>query len=237
MADGDGYGQQRPEAANSEYNAISFVIDRAIAKLHTVKIVKVQAVDTDAKTVQVLPLVQQIDGNNQVTSQASIYGVPYRALRFGVNAVVADPAEGDVGVMVCADRDISAVKETLEEAPPGSMRQYDQSDGIYLGGLLSNEEPEQYVKFTDTGMELQDKNGNGLVSSPAGWTFTGNVIMQQNLLLGGQVLGEDGSLYPGNIHIGGTLTADTEVASGSIGLKSHKHTAQGAFAQTTAAQA
>ena len=158
------------------------------------------------------------------------------ALRYGINAVLADPAEGDIGVLLCADRDISTVKETKEAGPPGSLRQYDMSDGIYLGGVLNEEEPEQYVKFTETGMELADKNGNGLVSSPAGWTFTGNVIMQQNLLLGGQVLGENGGLYAGDIHIGGTMTADTEVQSSSIGLKAHHHTAQGAFAVTTAAQ-
>jgi hypothetical protein len=235
MAEGDGYGQERPETAGSEYNAFTFVIDQAIAKLHTVKIVKVQAVDTAAKTVQVLPLVQQIDGNNQLTSQGTIYGVPYRALLFGKNAVIADPAVDDVGVMICADRDISAVKETHGEAPPGSLRQYDQSDGIYLGGLFG-EDPEQYVKFTDTGMELADKNSNSLVSGPTGWTFTGNVIFNQNILLAGQIQGQNGNLYPGNIHIGGTMQADTEVQSGGIGLKAHHHTAQGAFAVTTVAQ-
>lgn len=221
---GEGYGQQRPEQANSDYNAYSFVVDQAISKLHTVKIVKVQAVDTDAKTVQVLPLVKQIDGNNETTSQGTIYSVPYRALLFGRNAVVADPAVDDVGVMICADRDISAVKETREESPPGSLRQYDQADGIYIGGLLTDQEPEQYVKFTDTGMELADKNGNRLASGATGWTFTGNVIFQNNIQLAGSIQSDTGGLYAGDIHIGGTLTGDTDVVSGTIHLKTHKHT-------------
>jgi len=227
---GEGYGQQRPEQANSDYNAYSFVVDQAIAKLHTVKIVKVQAVDTDAKTVQVMPLVKQIDGNNETTSQGTIYGVPYRALLFGRNAIVADPAVDDVGVMICADRDISAVKETREESPPGSLRQYDQADGIYIGGLLTDQEPEQYVKFTDTGMELADKSGNSLVSSSTGWVFTGKVVFsdaivaQGNLELAGDIVNEGGGTYDGDIHTSGTITADTDVVSGTIHLKTHKHT-------------
>lgn len=229
MAEGEGFGQQRPETANSEYNAITFAIDQAISKISTLKLVKVQAVDTDAKTVQVIPLVQQIDGNNQLTSQGTIYGVPYMQWRFGTNAVLADPAVDDVGVMVCADRDISAVKETHEEGPPGSLRQYDQADGIYLGGIFG-EDPEQYVKFTDTGMELHDKNSNSLVSSSTGWLFTGKVtfagavVAQANLELAGDIVNEGGGTYDGNIHTTGTLTADTNVISGTIALRTHKHT-------------
>lgn len=233
MAEGDGYGQQRPETAGSEYNAVSFVIDRAIAKLHTVKIVKVQAVDTDAKTVDVLPLVQQVDGNNQVTSQAKIYGVPYRALLFGTNAVLADPAVDDVGVMVCADRDISVVKETLEESPPGSMRQCDQSDGIYLGGLLSDEEPEQYVEFTDTGMQWHDKNNNNIISNSTGISINGVVFNRSgqvegslpitgDLRLSGSVKALNGTSY------GGTFTGtDFRIGSGGtlISLAGHWHSA------------
>lgn len=223
MADGDGYGQQGPADANSEYNAVSFVIDQAIAKLHTVKIVQVVAVDTDAKTVDVLPLVQQIDGNGQLTSQAKIYAVPYRAMLFGKNAVVADPAVDDVGVMVCADRDISAVKETHQEGPPGSLRQYDQADGIYLGGLFGAD-PEQYVKFTDNGMELHDKNSNSLVSSSTGWLFTGKVTFQQDVVMNaglglqGNITDDGGGIYTGDFVTSG------KVQSGTIILGTHKHT-------------
>lgn len=235
MADGDGYGQQRPATALSDYNAVSFAIDQAIAKLHTVKIVQVQAVDTDAKTVDVLPLVQQIDGNSQVTSQGKIYGVPYRSLLFGKNAVVADPAVDDVGVMVCADRDISTVKETHAEAPPASFRQYDQADGIYLGGLFGAD-PEQYVKFTDTGMELHDKNNNALVSSSTGWLFTGKVTFQQDVVMNaglglqGDITAEGGGTYTGDFVTSG------KIQSGAIVLDTHHHTAQGAFAPTTGPQ-
>lgn len=224
MAEGEGYGQQRPEDSASEYNAVRFLVKRMIAQLDTLKIVKVTAVDTEAKTVTVLPLVEQIDGENQVTPNAPISGVPYMAWQYGTSAVLADPAVDDIGVLLCCDRDTSAVIASRDSAPPGSQRQYDEADGIYLGGVL-NDEPEQYVKFTDTGMELADKNGNALVSSSAGWTFTGNVVFNQNILLAGELQSDSGGLYAGNLHIGGTLTADTEVVGGAAGIKlsAHRH--------------
>lgn len=235
MADGDGYGQARPESLASEFNSLDFQIRSQLSKIDTVKVVKVIAVDIDAKTVTVLPLVQQIDGNSQVTSQAQIYGVPYMALRYGVNAVLADPAEGDIGVLLCADRDISTVKETSEESPPGSLRSYDQADGIYLGGVLNTADPTQYVKFTDTGMELADKNGNTLVSSSTGWVFTGPVkfngaiTAESDLKLAGSIKSEAGGTYAGDIHTTGTVFADTDVQAGSGGakvtMKNHRHSA------------
>jgi hypothetical protein len=224
MAEGDGYGQQRPETANSEYNAFTFAIDQALSKLHTVKIVKVQAVDVAAKTVQVLPLVKQIDGNNQVTSQGTIYSVPYRALLFGKNAVEADPAVDDVGVMICADRDISAVKESHDEAPPGSLRQYDQADGIYIGGLWNPVALEQYIRFTDDGMTITAKGGHTLSSTSAGGWSVDKLTVTGNLQLGGSIVDDGGGTYTGDIHTSGTITGDTDVVSGLIHLKTHKHT-------------
>jgi len=236
MAEGDGYGQQRPETAASEYNAISFIVERMLAQLSTVKIVKVVSVDTDAKIVSVLPLVEQMDGSGQVTPQGQIYGVPYMALRYGSNAVLADPAVDDIGLLLCADRDISSVKETKKAGPPGSQRMFDQADGVYLGGVLNATDPEQYVKFTDTGMELHDKNSNALVSSSTGWLFTGkvtfqqDVVMQAGLGLQGAITDDGGGTYTGN------FTTTGEVTAGNIGLKAHHHTSQGAFAVTTVAQ-
>lgn len=239
MADGDGYGQQGPATSSSAFNTIQFIVEQAIAKLHTIKIVKVQAVDTDAKTVQVLPLVQQIDGNDQVTSQGTIYGVPYGPWLFGSNAVEADPAVGDIGVMACADRDISAVKETHAEAPPGSLRRYNQADGIYLGGLYPNGDITQYIKFTDTGMQWHDKNGNDITSDAAGISINGVVFNRQgevagnlpvtgNLQLGGTLQALNGTGYTADISTSGKFFGtDFQIGSGGtkITLLGHFHAA------------
>lgn len=245
MAD-EGYGQQNPSTNSGPFNEQTFVIWQQLAKISTMNLVLVKAVDAGAKTVDVQPMVNQIDGSGNSTPHGILLGIPYLIWQFGKNALLADPVEGDIGLMICADRDISAVKAAKAIANPGSERKLDRADGIYLGGVL-NGEPEQWVKFTDTGLEIVDKNNNNQTFGPAGISLNGLTINQSgqvvdnlpvtgNLMVGGQIVNIDGNLYPGNLHIGGTVTADTDVASGSISLKTHKHTAQGAFAQTTASQ-
>jgi hypothetical protein len=50
-------------------------------------------------------------------------------------------------------RDISAVKNARQSAPPGSRRQYSFSDCMYFGGFL-NGTPTQYIQFTEGGILL-----------------------------------------------------------------------------------
>lgn len=171
---GAGYGQLDPSDTASDFNQTIFIIQQQLAKISTTKVVLVKAVDTTAKTVDVQPMVNMLDGNSQSSPHGIIQGIPYWQWQFGANAILADPAVGDIGVMACADRDISSVIAAKAIANPGSDRQLDASDGIYFGGIL-NGVPTQTVKFTAGGMELNDKNGNKLVSSASGWSFTGQV--------------------------------------------------------------
>lgn len=250
MADESGFSQQDPSDAATEYNAQTFVMRQLISEISTIKNVKVIAVNTAAKTVDVRPMVNQVDGNNRATPHGTIYGIPYGPWQFGKNAIIADPAVGDKGIMGCADRDISAVKATKDIAPPGSNRKYNAADGIYLGGLL-NDDPDQWVKFTDTGIEVHDKNSNTITTSSAGINWhdandnalisnaagisingvmfnrmgqvVGNLPVTGNFQLGGSFQALAGSVYAGNITITGTIqAADFKPTTGPQYLL-HKH--------------
>jgi hypothetical protein len=223
MADEDkGYGQQDPSDMAGAFNAHGFAIEQALARVSTAKIVLVKAVDTAAKTIDVQPMVSMTDGAGTVTAHGTIYGIPYATWQFGTAAVLADPKVNDIGVMLCADRDISSVKKTKKVAPPGSSRTHDVADGVYLGGIL-NPDPTQWVKFTDTGMELHDKNSNVLISSSSGWEFTGAVKFNQAvtmagaLQLGGAIVSVSGGRYSGNIDTSGTVKSGTTI------LGTHTH--------------
>jgi hypothetical protein len=223
MADDSGFGQQDPNDSVGDFNPHAFVIAQLISRISTMKIVKVKVVDTAAKTVDVQPMVNQLDGNSRSTPHGVILGIPYWQWQFGKNAIVADPVVDDIGIMVCSDRDISSVVAAKAIANPGSDRQLDAADGIYIGGIL-NGDPEQTIKFTDTGMELHDKNSNSLVSGLSGWVFTGQVqfngltVMESGMQLSGSITNVGGSRFSGNFDTSG------EVIAGTIGLKSHKHT-------------
>jgi hypothetical protein len=186
-----GYGQQNPNDADSEHNYISFVAEQLIARLNVSKLVQVKAVTgggvNPAGTVDVFPLVSQVDGSGNPTAHGIISGIPWSRVQGGKNAIICDPQVGDYGYVVASDRDISNAKTVLSRSPPGdvskgvnpgSFRRYDIADGVYAGGAL-NVAPNQYLIFTTTGVRLVDKNGNSIAMSSTGLVLTdsiGNVL-------------------------------------------------------------
>src|SRR5262245_24573424 len=113
-------------------------------------------------TVTVQPLISQVAGSGQVVPHKNLFRLPYQRMQGGANAIILDPQPGDIGVAVFASRDISAlkkqsaidqVKDGAPGVPPGSARQFDMSDGLYLGGFL-NGVPVQYVAFSEEGIRV-----------------------------------------------------------------------------------
>jgi hypothetical protein len=231
-----GAGQQDPSDSNSDFSVISFIVRQMISQLDTMKLVKIVKVTGGAGalgaagTVDVQLLVNQLDGSGNATPNGTVYGIPWFRLGGGKNAVICDPLVGDIGFVVCSDRDISGVKSKKGQANPGSYRKYNVSDGVYVGGILSDT-PEQWVRFTADTIEVGDKTGNVVKLSSAGIELTphgvlpvkvnGNLIVTGNLLLGGTVEAVDGTPYTGNISTTGDVTA------GGKSLKTHTHS-QGA---------
>lgn len=239
--DGSGIGQQEPSAAVGQYNQISFAIQQALALVSTIKIVKVLAVDTDKKTVNVQIAVNQVNGNNQSNPHGTINGIPYIWAMGGKNAFEIDPAVGDIGVMVVSDRDISSVKAAMDIANPGSNRKFSPSDGVYLFGVpaLNSAAPEQWIKFNTDGIEWHDKNNNVMLSNAAGISINGvvfnrsgqvagNLPITGNLDLGGTINALDGTGYGGDISTSGRFHGtDFQIGSAGtlISLLGHWHAA------------
>lgn len=176
-----GYGQLRPSSATHPVNLTDFHIRQLVAELNTMKLVQVMKVTggglAPAGTVDVLPLVSQIDGNRNITKHGIVPGIPWSRVQGGANAIICDPQVDDIGYVVASDRDISAVKNTLPSGSvpqkgftPGSLRQMDIADGVYAGGCL-NVTPTQYVIFTATGIRIVDLNGNMVTMGPSGITL------------------------------------------------------------------
>ncbi len=161
---GLGYrGFAEPNTSASEFSAEEFAIWTIISRISTAKPVQVMSCTNNgglskAGTVNVKPLVNQIDGAGNAVPHGVLYQCLYFRMQGGVNAVIMDPQPGDIGVMVFCDRDISSViANALAGNPPasnpGSRRRYDMADGIYIGGVLNNV-PQQYVQFTPTGINM-----------------------------------------------------------------------------------
>jgi len=145
-------------SGGSPFNEQLFLIRQVLAEISTAKLVEVIAVTNAGDLspvgfVDVRPLVNQLDGSDNAVPHGTVYNLPYFRLQGGTDAVILDPKQGDIGLAVIADRDISAVKSTKAQANPGSKRKFDAADGLYIGGFL-NGVPQQYVRFSAAGIGI-----------------------------------------------------------------------------------
>lgn len=243
-----GAGQQTPFDPNSDLSTIQFIVRQMLERMDTMKLVKVVAVTggggaiAKAGTVDVQPLVSQIDGSGNAIEHGTIHKIPWWRVQGGTGGIISDPKVGDVGYVIVADRDSSSVKGA-DLVTPGSRRTHDIADGVYVGALFS-EAPEQYIAFSDDGMTITDKFGNkiemtstGVKITPvaAGVTIMGNLTLTGNLQLGGDILGQAGGTYSGDFKVGGNVIAGFGTGA-SVGLKTHTHT-QGADSHGDSQQA
>lgn len=154
----------------SEYNELNFLIAQKIKQLETstvVKVLKVKANNQYTGYVDVQPLVQQSSNSGVPYDQPVMFNVPYMRVQGGTNAVIIDPAVGDIGIACFSSRDISTVKNSRKASLPASERVYDISDGMYIGGIL-NGTPTQFIKFTGDGINI---------TTPSTVTINGNLTV------------------------------------------------------------
>lgn len=151
-------GHQGTATALDDVSAHDFLVRQILSTVATSSLVRVVAVSTSGGlspigTVDVSPLVNMIDGLGQGTAHGTIHGIPYTRLTGGTSAVIIDPVVGDVGVCIFADRDISSAMKTGDRANPGSRRQHDMADGIYLFSCRASA-PTQYIRFSPDSIEI-----------------------------------------------------------------------------------
>lgn len=151
-------GLARASEGAGAYGAVTFLVTQMLNRLNTCTLVRVIAVTNNGGVspvgfVDVQPLVNQLDGNGNAVPHGQLFQLPYFRLQGGTDAVILDPKVGDIGMAAFANRDLSAVKASKQQANPGSWRTHDMADGLYFGGLL-NGAPVQYVQFTEGGINV-----------------------------------------------------------------------------------
>ena len=136
------------------------VIENIASSIMTATIVKVVKSDESGiqpvGTVAISPLVDFISGDGSIVKQGTIFNAPYFRLQGGSNAVVIDPAVGDIGIALFCHSDISGVKKKKDSAPPATFRHHSMSDAIYIGGIL-NGTPEQFLFINNDGVSVRAK--------------------------------------------------------------------------------
>jgi hypothetical protein len=216
-------GQATPFSDASEYNSLEFQMQRVLDDVQTMSIVEVLAVNPTAMTVDVVVLVNLLSGAGISVPHGRLGGRPYYRLQGGTNGIICDPAVDDIGMMVFASRDLSAVISNKGAANPASGRRFSWSDGVYLGGVL-NTPPTQYIKFLSGGAGINIVTpGTLAVTAPATTVsgtanVAGNVTLQAALAVTGASTLTGAVSAPGGITVGaptgGTAAPGTINATG-----------------------
>jgi hypothetical protein len=166
-------------------------------------------------TVDVTPLVNQIDGLGNGTPHGTIHGLPYfRISNSGGNAIILDPAVGDVGYAVFCDRDISVVKKTGKRANPGSRRQNDMADGLYCGTVVG-QTPTQVIQFNADGITI---------ISPTKITLQAPIVEVDapQIILNGLMTQGTGS-NGGSATMQGPVTVNADLTANGTSVHTHRH--------------
>jgi hypothetical protein len=188
----------KPETAGNDFNANSFLIRQILNQTNTATLVMVKGVTNNGDLspvgyVDVLPLVNQLDGFDNAIPHGVVHHLPYVRIQGGANAVIIDPQIGDIGIAVFAQSDISAVKansrtDARGAANPGSWRKFAYEDGLYIGGVL-NGTPTQYVQFNASGISIISPNAVTInapaINSTGEWTHTGTITASVDVVANG----------------------------------------------------
>lgn len=192
-------GQRNIYSGVAPQNAFNFKVEQTIKDVSTAIPVIVKGVQTEGVGVvgyvDVLPLVTNVSGSNEIVQPVTLYHLPYFRLQGGKAAIICDPVVNDIGLAVFAQTDTSTVKAgTTEPQQPGSKRKYSMSDGWYIGGFL-NQAPSVYVELT--------QNNTVVINASGGVTINGNVTVNGDVVANGISL--TGHTHPGDS--GGTTGA------------------------------
>lgn len=140
----------------SEFARTDFIVRQVLNRMATATLVEVMAVAVD--TVDIRPMVAQIDGAGTAIPHGTIHNVPFFSLRAGSSAIIMKPVVGDMGLAIFCHNDISAAKKNKKASNPGSRRRFDWADALYLGGFLGAA-PTQYIRLDADGIAVQAASG------------------------------------------------------------------------------
>lgn len=206
-----GYGFQDPFDTASEYSTFHFAVRQIMSSMRTATLMQVSAVTGGGPNadcyVSAKPLVKITDGLNNASSHGTVNNLLVWRMRTGQAGFIADPVAGDIGLVVVCDRDISAVKNSGAESPPGSRRRFDMADGIYFGAML-NTTLTTYLQLLAAGMNYLDASGNTLVGNSSGLVINGTTIPQ-----GGSGTGVSGTFTSQD---GKTITVTKGIITGIV---------------------
>lgn len=191
-----------PSDFASDGNLMAKIFQKLLGEACFIEIVQVQSIE--GKTCTIKPLLAKRDPSGAKIPTTAVSGIPFFRLQMGTSAIKMPPKQGDIGLLLCCDRDITNILATKAESVVASGFTHSKKDGIYLGGIeLLNADPTEYIEFTGSGIN---------VVSPGNVTINGVTIQPD-----GTMISKDGIIFDTHIHSqGADSSGDTEQDTGTM---------------------
>jgi len=208
----------RRERISDEEETLRMAFDSNLANLWTALPCIVSAVDFDANTISAQPAIKGTttnpNGSTQSVNLPMLVDVPMVFPTAGGYSITFPVAIGDECLVVFASRCIDGwwqsggVQEAME------FRMHDLSDGFAIIGTRSQartvtawDTANLQIRSDDHNTLIEvDKTGKVNITAPTSMTVTTPL-----------------ATFTGNVNVGGTLTATTDVIGGNKSLKNHVH--------------
>ena len=218
--------------ATSTFNANNQQIASNIQKINTVFLAKIISVSTKGtegtKTVTAQPLICQIDANGNALPSPKLVEIPHYRVQAGTGAFVINPHVGDIGVFVCAKRDISKIKNGVSDPQtPASFRSFDLADSIMIA-TIHTETASTYIYIDPDNGTIEIKAPTSLTVNTATATINASgstSINSPETTISGHVTIKGGLSVSGGegAQVDGSISASGDITSGNISLQSHVH--------------
>ena len=218
--------------ATSPFNANNQQIASNIQKINTVFLAKIISVSTagvgGTKTVTAQPLICQIDANGNALPSPKLVEIPHYRVQAGTGAFVVNPHVGDIGVFVCAKRDISKIKNGVTDPQtPASFRSFDLADSIMIA-TIHTETASTYIYIDPDNGTIEIKAPTSLTVNTATATINASgstSINSPETTISGHVTIKGGLSVSGGegAQVDGSISASGDITSGNISLQSHVH--------------
>jgi len=191
-------------------NALSYIINNIVRKVNTTEIVKVVAVNTANNTIDVIPIVKNVNIENKPIEESIIYGIRYFQWQYGTNALISEPVVGDIGFIVICKKDISQAENGII----ASYREYCLADGIYIGGICGmNAIPTQYIKFDANGISITSPTALDITAPVVNVTASTSATITSPAInlggTGGKKVALDGDQVKSGNTVVGTIVASS----------------------------
>lgn len=137
--------------------------------------------DASKNTVDVQPAIQEVMQNNSFMDLPPVFTVPVISLGGNGLSIRIPLKQGDTGIVICADMDISLFMQELKNTQPQTLRRHDLADCFFIPSTFGKVTPEQTSDIV-----IQNDNGSvAFVISSSGINIKGNVTVDGDVIADG----------------------------------------------------